>query len=268
MEQIISKTNSNVKFVSSLNEKKFRQKNNAFYLEGIKVVNELLDKAIDIMFIAYSKSILLQSNGGEELIKRLENEKNIKVLEFDEKIFKYVTDTVNPQGVLAVIEIPKYNLKNELEKLNDSNILILDKVQDQGNLGTIIRSANAFDCDLIICTLGTADIYSPKTLRSTMGGILNTKVIYVDDVNELQIIKEKGYKIVTTSLNTNNSSDTLNYIDNKYAFVVGNEANGVSKELENLSDILVKIPMSDKIESLNVGVATSIILYEQYKAKK
>ena len=96
MEQIISKTNSNVKFVSSLNEKKFRQKNNAFYLEGIKVVNELLDKAIDIMFIAYSKSILLQSNGGEELIKRLENEKNIKVLEFDEKIFKYVTDTVNP----------------------------------------------------------------------------------------------------------------------------------------------------------------------------
>ena len=101
-----------------------------------------------------------------------------------------------------------------------------------------------------------------------MGGILNTKVIYVDDVNELQIIKEKGYKIVTTSLNTNNSSDTLNYKDNKYAFAVGNEANGVSKELENLSDILVKIPMSDRIESLNVGVATSIILYEQYKAKK
>lgn len=267
MEKIISKTNSNVKFVNGLNEKKFRQKNNAFYLEGIKVVNELLDKAIDIMFIAYSKSILLTSNGGEELIKRLEKEKNVKVLEFDEKIFKYVTDTVNPQGVLAVLSIPKYNLEKEIEKIGNSNILILDKVQDQGNLGTIIRSANAFDCDLIICIHGTADIYSPKTLRSTMGGILNTKIIYIDDVNELLILKSKGYKIVTTSLNTNNSSDTLNYIDNKYAFVVGNEANGVSKELESLSDTLVKIPMSNKIESLNVGVATSIILYEQYKAK-
>lgn len=267
MEKIISKTNSNVKFVSGLNEKKFRQKNNAFYLEGIKVVNELLDKAIDILFIAYSKSILLESNGGEELVNRLEKTNNIKILKFDEKIFKYVTDTVNPQGVLAVLNIPKYNLKEELENIKDSNVLILDKVQDQGNLGTIIRSANAFNCDLIICTTGTADIYSPKTLRSTMGGILNTKVIYVDDVNDLKYLKEKGYKIVTTSLNTNNSSDTLNYVDNKYAFVVGNEANGVSKELENLSDILVKIPMSDKIESLNVGVATSIILYEQYKAK-
>lgn len=266
MEQIISKTNSNVKFVSGLNEKKFRQKNNAFYLEGIKVVNELLDKAIDIMFIAYSKSILSTSNGGDELIKRLEKVKNIKILEFDEKIFKYVTDTVNPQGVLAVLSIPKYNLEEEILKTNN-NILVLDKVQDQGNLGTIIRSANAFNIDLIICTHGTADIYSPKTLRSTMGGILNTKVIYVDDIDELNVLKENEYKIVTTSLNTNNSSDTLDYLNNKYAFVVGNEANGVSDELVSISDVLIKIPMSDRIESLNVGVATSIILYEQYKAK-
>lgn len=266
MEKIISKSNSNVKFVSGLNEKKFRQKNNAFYLEGIKVVNELLDKAIDIMFIAYSKSILASSNGGEELINRLENQAKVKVLEFDDKIFKYVTDTVNPQGVLAVLKIPEYSLEKEISNTKN-NILILDKVQDQGNLGTIIRSANAFNIDLIICTQGTADVYSPKTLRSTMGGILNTKIIYIDDINALKELKENGFKIVTTSLNTNNSSDTLDYLNNKYAFVVGNEANGVSKEVELLSDELVKIPMSDRIESLNVGVATSIILYEQYKAK-
>ena len=100
-----------------------------------------------------------------------------------------------------------------------------------------------------------------------MGTILNTKIIYIENVEELKVLKENGYKIVTTSLNTNNSSDTLDYVNNKYAFVMGNEANGVSEEVEKLSDTLVKIPMSDKVESLNVGVATSIILYEQYKAK-
>ena len=175
-----------------------------------------------------------------------------------------MTDTVNPQGVLAVLDIPNYDLRNVLD---DKNVLILDKVQDQGNFGTIIRSSQAFNIDVIVCTLGTADAYSPKTLRSTMGTILNTKIIYIENVEELKVLKENGYKIVTTSLNTNNSSDTLDYVNNKYAFVMGNEANGVSEEVEKLSDTLVKIPMSDKVESLNVGVATSIILYEQYKAK-
>ena len=123
MEKIISKTNSNVKFVHSLNDKKSRQTNKAFYLEGIKVVNELLDKAIDVMFIAYSKSILLNSNGGEELLSRLEKQTNIKVLEFEDTIFKYVTDTVNPQGVLAVLKIPQYTLK---DVLNGNNIQLLE----------------------------------------------------------------------------------------------------------------------------------------------
>ncbi len=267
MEIICSKSNNNVKFVRSLNEKKFRMKNNAFYLEGIKVVNEILDKekAIDIKFIAYSKSILLTSNGGKEILERIESIENIKILEFDENIFKYVTDTVTPQGILIVLEIPKYDLESEL-KSNNNNILILDKVQDLGNIGTIIRSCNAFDIETVLCISGTADVYSPKALRSTMGGILNTKVIYLNDINELQKLKEYGYNIVTTSLNTNNTLSILD-INKRYAFVMGNEANGVSDEVANLSDMLIKIPMSDKIESLNVGVATSIVLYEQYKNK-
>ena len=266
MEIICSKSNNNVKFVRSLNEKKFRMKNNAFYLEGIKVVNEILDKekAIDIKFIAYSKSILLTSNGGKEILERIESIENIKILEFDENIFKYVTDTVTPQGILIVLEIPKYDLESELKSNN--NILILDKVQDLGNIGTIIRSCNAFDIETVLCISGTADVYSPKALRSTMGGILNTKVIYLNDINELQKLKEYGYNIVTTSLNTNNTLSILD-INKRYAFVMGNEANGVSDEVANLSDMLIKIPMSDKIESLNVGVATSIVLYEQYKNK-
>lgn len=266
MDTILSKANDNVKFISGLNEKKFRNKNKAFYLEGVKVVNEILDKkkAIDIMFIAYSKSILVATNGGKELLERIEKE-DVKALDFDSKIFEYMTDTVNPQGVLVVCKIPEYNLDEEIQK-NTGNILVLDQVQDLGNLGTIIRSANAFDISLIICTLGTADVYSPKTLRSTMGGILNTSIVYVkDNVEMINTLKNNGYKVVTTSLQAKGGLEQIT--KEKYAFVMGNEANGVSNEIMDMSDMYVKIPMSDKIESLNVGVATSIILYEQYKNK-
>lgn len=265
MDTIFSKSNDNVKFIRSLNEKKFRNKENAFYLEGVKVVNEILDKdkAIDIMFIAYSKSILLTTKGGEELLERIEKNSNIKSIDFEEKVFKYMTDTVNPQGVLAVIKIPKYDLEIEL-KNSTKNIVILDKVQDLGNIGTIIRSCNAFDIDLIVCTNGTADVYSPKAVRATMGGILNTKIIYLDELKDILLLKNFGYNIVTTSLNATCELNSLDYTK-KYAFVMGNEANGVSQEVASLSDLYIKIPMTDKIESLNVGVATSIILYEQYK---
>ena len=262
MELIVSKSNDNVKFIRSLNEKKYRTKYNAFYLEGVKVTNEILDKneAIDILFIAYSKSLLISTNGGQALLDRISSLKNVKVLEFEENIFKYMTDTVNTQGILVVMKIPKYSLENEENK----NIILLDKVQDLGNIGTIIRSCNAFGVDTILCTSGTADVYSPKAVRATMGGILNVKIIYLDDIEKLKKKKKMGYKIATTSLKTQNSIDSIDY-NNKYIFVMGNEANGVSKEIIDISDFVVKIPMSEKIESLNVGVATSIILYEQYK---
>ena len=262
MELIVSKSNDNVKLIRSLNEKKYRTKYNAFYLEGVKVTNEILDKneAIDILFIAYSKSLLISTNGGQALLNRISSLKNIKVLEFEENIFKYMTDTVNTQGILVVMKIPQYSLENEENK----NIILLDKVQDLGNIGTIIRSCNAFGVDTILCTSGTADVYSPKAVRATMGGILNVKIIYLDDIEKLNLFKKMGYKIATTSLKTQNSIDSIDY-NNKYIFVMGNEANGVSKEIIDISDFVVKIPMSEKIESLNVGVATSIILYEQYK---
>ena len=262
MELIVSKSNDNVKLIRSLNEKKYRTKYNAFYLEGVKVTNEILDKneAIDILFIAYSKSLLISTNGGQALLDRISSLKNVKVLEFEENIFKYMTDTVNTQGILVVMKIPKYSLENEENK----NIILLDKVQDLGNIGTIIRSCNAFGVDTILCTSGTADVYSPKAVRATMGGILNVKIIYLDDIEKLNLFKKMGYKIATTSLKTQNSIDSIDY-NNKYIFVMGNEANGVSKEIIDISDFVIKIPMSEKIESLNVGVATSIILYEQYK---
>lgn len=271
MDTIISKSNEKVKYIKSLNDKKFRKKYKAFYLEGIKVVTEILEskKAIDIMFIAYSKDLLLNSNGGEELLLKIENKKykDIETVLLSDSMFKYVTDTVTPQGVLAVVKMPEYDVFEEIDRAK-SNILILDKVQDLGNLGTIIRTSDAFNVRLIICNNGTADVYSPKVVRSTMGSIFRVKLVYTSDIeNVIKYLKNKNYDIVGTSLQTNTYLDELDYL-NKHAYILGNEANGVDKNLLQMCNKLVKIDMENTAESLNVSVATSIILYEQYKNNK
>lgn len=271
MEIITSKSNEKVKYIKSLNEKKFRQKYGAFYLEGLKVVMEVIDmrKAIDIEFIAYSKSILKNVRNADSLLNLLEKERNIQIVELEENVFKSVVDTINPQGVLVVIKMPKIEEKDILEDRNE-NILIIDKVQDSGNLGTIIRSCDAFDVKNIVCINGTADVYSNKVTRSTMGSILRTKILYLDGeevINFIKKLKNKNYQIIATSLNTNNTIESISFSE-RSAIIVGNEANGVSQELINAATIVAKIPMEKSTDSLNVGIATGILLYNQYKNQK
>lgn len=261
---ITSKSNEKVKYIKSLNEKKFRQKYKAFYLEGIKVVNEAIEnKAVNIQFIAYSESILRENNGGNELIKKI-NDNDIEKILLSEDIFKFVTDTVTPQGVLVVIDIKEQTL-DILDK--NSDILILDRLQDLGNIGTIIRSADAFGVKNIIALDGTADVFSPKLLRATMGSILRENILYIKDENVEELflfLKNNKFKIVGTSLNTTNFLDCL-IKKQKYAFIVGNEANGISDKISKKCDELIKINMCNTAESLNVGIATGIVLYEIYK---
>ncbi len=268
MENITSKSNQKVKYIKSLNEKKFRLQYKEYYLEGIKVVTELLDmynkKAIDIMSIACSYEILSKINGGIDMINRLEKIQDIEILSIDANVFKSITDTVSPQGILAILKLPD----NNINALNiDSNILILDKLQDAGNVGTIIRTAFSFNVKNIICLDGTTDIFSPKVLRSTMATILKVNIIYIRDnelTESLNKLKNKGYKIIGTSLQTD-TYISKEVVSGKCIFVIGNEANGISKEIINSCDTLVKIPMNNDAESLNVACATSIMLYEQFK---
>ena len=256
IEVITSKSNEKAKFIRSLNDKKGRQKNGCFYLEGIKVVNEVIERrgAINLRFIAYSEEILINVNGGKEILNKIKKIQN--KISFSKDVF----NTKTPQGILAVLEFT-----NELEVLNDENILVLDKVQDLGNLGTIIRSADAFGIKQIICTSGTADVYSPKVLRSTMGSILREKITYIDNLQKLEELKKYGFAIVGTTLNEKSISIEKFDFSKKSIFVMGNEANGISKEIEKICDYFIKIPMTGNAESLNVGVATSIILYKQFK---
>lgn len=261
---IISKFNEKVKFIKSLNSKKGRQKSMNFYLEGIKVVTEVLEsKAVNVKFIAYSKELLLNSSGGADVLEKVINQNKHKLYEFSKQVFESMVDTQTPQGILAVLEI-----QNNREIKKEKNLMVIDKVQDAGNLGTIIRSCDAFDVHQVICMSGTVDVYSQKVLRSTMGSILRENVIYIDDFKTLLDLKSDGYTIVGTVLDNNSVYiENLNF-EKKYIFIMGNEANGISNQIRQICDIFLKIPMSSTAESLNVSIASSIILYEQFKNLK
>ena len=241
---ISSKDNEIVKEIRKLKEKKFRK--DKFIVEGIKMLEEAINENADIDLIVLREGTAIQ--------KDISQFKSIVVTE---KVFITLTDVVSPQGVLAII-----NKKNDI-KIDESAdyILALDGIQDPGNLGTIIRTADSANLKQIIVSKNTVDRFAPKVIRSTMGAIYRVNIIEVEDLVEtLKNLQKKNFNIITTSLNTNNSIYDISY--NKSVVVIGNEANGVSSEVLNIADYKVKIPMLGKTESLNASVATGIMIYE------
>lgn len=268
---ITSKSNNIIKYICSLDNKKYRNKYNKYVIEGIKMVEEIINsEGYAPEFIVYSKDILNKGTLGSKFISILEKKTNkYNMVEVNEEVFNYMSSTETPQGVMAVIDKKEYNiqeLEQTLNNLNNQKFIILDKIQDPGNLGTIIRSSLSFDIKNIICIEGTTDAFSSKVVRSTMSGILKANLFYIkeDEITKLaDIFKNKGYTMISTDLTAEkyvNEED----IDDKTIFVMGNEANGVSQEIKNICDKFVKIPMESTMESLNVAIASSIAMYEQY----
>ena len=179
------------------------------------------------------------------------------------KVFNYLTEVKTPQGILAVIrKTPK---DQEIDYTQDI-IVALDDIQDPGNLGTILRTVDSIGLNQILVSKETADSFNPKVVRSTMGAIFRVKVIECDNLTEkLKEARKHKYKVVVSSLQTNNSVYDIDY--KKKLIVIGNEANGVKKEIQEMADEKIKIPMLGKTESLNASVATGIILYEYVRQK-
>ena len=174
-----------------------------------------------------------------------------------------LSDVQNPQGILAVIQ--KENSEENIDYKQDI-IVILDGIQDPGNLGTIIRTIDSAGLSQIIISNDTADCYNPKVVRSTMGAIFRVKIIESDNlVDTIKNLKRHKFKVMATSLETDKNIYNIEY--NKIAIIIGNEGNGVSKEVLQAADIKAKIPMLGKTESLNASVATGIILYEYVRKK-
>lgn len=263
MNFIQSSQNNTIKEVKALHLKKNRELQGLYFVEGIRFVNEAIDNDQEIQKILCSDK-LESIHGGKELMGRVETVCNECILVPD-KLFCEVSDTQTPQGVLAVVKKKTWDYRQVLS--DGKSIVILDSLQDPGNVGTIIRTADAADMSTVLMTKGCVDLYSPKVLRSTMGSVFHLPVF--EGLNILEVIadlKEYGYRIIASHLNGEN-----NYyeeeLSGKVAIVIGNEANGISDETAATADRLVKIPMPGKAESLNASVAASIMIYEIVRQK-
>ena len=244
MKEITSTKNDTYKYIKSLQTKKARMKNRQYTIEGIKSVRDAISAGADIDFIAMS----------DKLTESFDFD-NIYLVK--DEIFTGLCDTDSPQGVIAVI-----NMLDSDEMAFDKDLYLLcDKVNDPGNMGTIIRIADAADCGLLLME-DTVDIYSPKTVRASMGSFFHIKAKCGLTKNDVLKLKKDGYKIISGAL----SDKTIDFKDADYSgktiIVVGNEANGISDEILEISDQIVKIPIYGRAESLNVAVAASLLVYE------
>lgn len=247
---ITSKDNEIIKNIKKLKEKKYRL--DSYIVEGIKMVKEAINENQEIALIAIREDFKIDFDT-----------KNTKIVTISNKIFNDISDVKTPQGILAVI---KKNQNNQIET-NQEYILALDSLQDPGNMGTIIRTADSANINQIIINKTTVDPYSPKVIRSTMGAIYRTNIIEVEDLKAtLKEMKSKGFQIITTDLKATQSIYDINY-NNKTVVVIGNEANGVSQEILQTADKKVIIPMLGKTESLNASIAASIMIYEYVRQK-
>ena len=236
---ITSLNNEHIKEILKLKEKKYRDLSNTFLIEGRHLVLEAhREKKIVELILEQDEVFPLDVN----------------TLYVSSSVMNKLSDLKTPSNVMAVVE--KLDEKEIGEK-----ILILDNIQDPGNLGTIIRSAVAFNFDTIVLSPGTVDLYNPKVVRSTQGMMFHINIIVKEPVSFINELKNEGYKIVGTKVtNGVDVRDSKTY--SHFALIIGNEGKGMSEELSELCDEYLYIKMNDQCESLNAAVAASILMYE------
>ena len=257
---ITSKDNESIKAIRKLKEKKYRDISNEYIIEGIKLLQEAIQEKAKIKTIVVCDDCKTTGGIPNDILYEIAKYNCIYV---NEKVFNLITDVSNPQGILAVIE--KNSSESEIDYKEDL-IVVLDNIQDPGNLGTILRTLDSIGLKQIILSKESADGYSPKVVRSTMGAIFRVKIIESDNLEKtIKEIKKHKFKVYATSLENSKSIYEVDYT--KSAIIIGNEANGVSKTLLDIADERIKIPMLGKTESLNASVATGIVLYEAVRNK-
>ena len=184
-----------------------------------------------------------------------------------DNVFERVSDTQTPQGILCVVKQPEYNLQELLKKENP-HFVVLDNLQDPGNLGTIVRTAEGAGVDAVFMSKDCVDIYNPKTIRSTMGSIYRVPFIYIEDIpNLLDVFKQNGIQSYAAHLDGENAYDQENYKEGT-AILIGNEGNGLREEVWKNADILVRIPMCGQVESLNAAIAASVLMFEVFRQRR
>lgn len=254
MDIIRSKDNLQIKQARKLKEKKYRVENGKFLIEGLRFVMEAVnsDFAITDIFLTCDFYDIWERNLMKEKIKNMPS-----VYIVTDEVLKSISTTENPQGIVAVVKNTRLRYKKDMEGF----YVLADRIQDPGNMGTIIRSSYAAGALGVILTKGTVDVYNEKTLRSTMGSIFHVPVIQDEQLDKIKVLKENGFKLIASLLDAETNFYDVS-LNRKIIFAVGNEANGLSEDIEQIADIKARIPMPGGAESLNAAVSASIMMFE------
>lgn len=257
---ITSASNDKVKAVKKLMKSVSERRDTGTYVvEGIRMFREIPSCDIVSVFVAYGLA-----DRFDEDISDIPTD---KLLYVKDNVFAGMAGTNSPQGIMAVVKMKKYKLQDICGEGEKPFILIADRIQDPGNMGTILRSAEAAGVTGIIISRDTVDIYNPKVVRSTMGSIFRMKVYVSDDLcSDIDLLKKR--KITIYGAHLDGEEIYRHSFDSSCAFLIGNEGNGLSSEVSAKADKLIRIPMEGQVESLNAAVSTAIISYEVLRQRK
>lgn len=294
---ITSLTNQKIKNVVKLmTSTKERRQNHAYVIEGLNLFSEAPFNKIRRIFMTrdgYEKAVRIRPELGKIVIDApMQNLHGPDCELVSDDVFKKMSDTATPQGILCVMDMPDFSLKELIrsqksytgvssasslrryennsrpssftcpDDTDDRLILVLEGIQDPGNLGTMLRTGEAAGVSFILADKQTVDLYSPKAIRSTMGAIFRTPVIYTDDLTaSLKELKSLGVNIYAAHLEGRHDYWSERY-NKKTAFLIGNEGNGLSDEISSMADSLIRIPMEGEVESLNAAIAASLLMFE------
>jgi len=257
---ITSKQNQLIKNIASLSVKKYRDKQNLFVMEGIKFVGDM-GPGWEIVHYVLSESFL-KHPGSADYISR----PNAVVV--TDNIYAYLSQEETPQGIMAVARKRNWQLSSLLEKAGEHYFLVAaERLQDPGNLGTLIRTAHGLGSHGVLVSKGSADVYNPKTLRATAGSFFHLPVLADVDLPEaLETLRKSGVRIIAADIVDGNYPYEVDFTES-FVLLMGNEGNGLSEKVLKASDISVKIPMPGGSESLNAGIAAGILMYEAVRQR-
>jgi TrmH family RNA methyltransferase len=258
---ISSMNNPQIKNLALLQRKaKARKEQGLFIVEGIKMLEEAKESKL-LVKVYVSESFYQEKSMVTKFLSGLEYEV------VTDSVFKLVTDTISPQGIMGTVKVPLYSVDKMIDEKN-ALLLLLEDIRDPGNLGTIIRTAEGAGVTGIILNSSCADILQPKVVRSTMGSIYRVPYYDARDFTDfLAKLKTEGFNLYAAHL-SGAPYDTKGSFQGKCGLLIGNEAGGLSEVATSMADRLIKIPMAGKVESLNAAIAAAILMYEVARQKK
>lgn len=250
---ITSTGNQQVKNIAMLMKKaKARREQGLFVVEGKKMFSEIPREWLHQVYVAES---FLSEEGARELLG------NISFEVLSDTVFKSISDTQTPQGILSLVKMPRYELAELLQEQH-TRLLIVESIQDPGNLGTMLRTGEGAGITGVIMNQTTVDLFNPKTIRSTMGSIYRVPFFVAEDLKEtIKELQSKGIRVYAAHLRGKMQYNEPDYTA-ATAFLIGNEGNGLSEEIADCADTYIRIPMEGKVESLNAAVSAAILMYE------